>query len=68
MKLVNFRIKNFRSVQDSGDIETEDITVLIGENESGKTNILLPLWKLNPSTSNENSQLNLIKDFPRENL
>lgn len=49
MKLKRFRVFNFRSVEDSGWIETNDVTALVGTNESGKTNILLPLWKLNPA-------------------
>lgn len=49
MELKKFRVTNFRSVEDSGWIDTERITALIGTNESGKTNIMLPLWKLNPA-------------------
>lgn len=49
MILDSFRVTEFRSVQDSGWIDAEQITALIGTNESGKTNILLPLWKLNPA-------------------
>jgi predicted ATP-dependent endonuclease of OLD family len=49
MKLVRFRVTNFRSVEDSGWIDVDDVTALIGTNESGKTNVLLPLWKLNPA-------------------
>ena len=48
MKLKKFRVTNFRSVEDSGWIDADDVTALIGTNESGKTNIILPLWKLNP--------------------
>ena len=49
MILKSFRVTEFRSVKDSGWIDAESITALIGTNESGKTNILLPLWKLNPA-------------------
>jgi energy-coupling factor transporter ATP-binding protein EcfA2 len=62
MKLQRFRVTNFRSVQDSGWIETGDITALIGENESGKTNLLVPLWKLNPANG---EPINLLADAPR---
>ncbi len=48
MKLVKYQVTNFRSVEDSGWIDVSDVTALIGENEAGKTNLLLPLWKLNP--------------------
>jgi len=63
MILKKFRVTEFRSVQDSGWIDVEDITALIGTNESGKTNILLPLWKLNPA---DEGAINLQDDLPRE--
>ena len=50
MKLEKFRVTNFRSVKDSGWVETDNITTLVGINESGKSNILLALWKLNPAS------------------
>jgi len=53
MRLLRFRVTNFRSVQDSGWIETDEVTALIGTNESGKTNLLVPLWKLNPAKEGE---------------
>ena len=41
MKLKKFRIKNYKSVEDSGDCYfTDTITILAGKNESGKTSIL----------------------------
>jgi ABC-type polar amino acid transport system ATPase subunit len=42
MKLTAFRIKNFRSIKDTGwhDLAYDNITCLIGQNESGKTSIL----------------------------
>ena len=40
MILKSFRVTEFRSVKDSGWIDAESITALIGTNESGKTNIL----------------------------
>lgn len=63
MELKKFRVTNFRSVEDSGWIDTERITALIGTNESGKTNIMLPLWKLNPANEGE---INLLDDLPRD--
>lgn len=49
MKLIKYKVTNFRSVNDSGWIECDDITTLVGINESGKSNLLLALWKLNPA-------------------
>lgn len=63
MVLKSFRVTDFRSVQDSDWIDAEQITALIGTNESGKTNILLPLWKLNPA---EDGVINLQDDLPRD--
>ncbi|HEX6543526.1 MAG TPA: AAA family ATPase [Ktedonobacterales bacterium] len=63
MKLVRFRVTNFRSVEDSGWIEAGDVTALIGTNESGKTNILVPLWKLKPA---KEGSINLLTDAPRK--
>ncbi len=63
MNLFRFRVTNFRSVEDSGWIDTDSITALIGTNESGKTNLLLPLWKLNPAKDGE---INSLLDYPRK--
>lgn len=41
-----------------------NITNIIGVNESGKSNILLALWKLNPVT--DDGKINLLADLPRE--
>jgi energy-coupling factor transporter ATP-binding protein EcfA2 len=62
MKLEAFRVQNFRSVEDSGWITTEDVTALIGTNESGKTNLLMPLWKLKPAKLGD---VDPTADYPR---
>lgn len=63
MKLKKFRVTQFRSVADSGWVEAEDVTALIGTNESGKTNVLLPLWKLNPA---KEGGIIATADYPRK--
>ena len=63
MNLKRFRVTNFRSIDDSGWIETDDVTALIGTNESGKTNVLLPLWKFNPAKEGE---IVPTADYPRK--
>ncbi len=42
MKLTAFRIRNFRSIVDTGwqNLSPDNITCLIGQNESGKTSVL----------------------------
>lgn len=62
-EMLRFRVTNFRSVKDSGWIETGRITTLVGINESGKTNLLIPLWKLKPA--NGEPIIPLI-DYPRK--
>lgn len=63
MKLLRFRVKNFRSIHDSGWIENDEVTTLVGVNEAGKSNLLLALWKLKPATG---GQINLLDDIPRK--
>ena len=65
MRLKKFRVTSFRSVEDSGWIDVNDVTALIGTNESGKTNLLLPLWKLNPAKEGE---IHPTSDFPRRHF
>ena len=62
MKLTRFRVTNFRSVKDSGWVDVDDVTALIGVNESGKTNLLLPLWKLNPA---QDGEIHPTSDYPK---
>jgi hypothetical protein len=42
MKLIAFRIRNFRSIVDTGwqSLSPDNVTCLIGQNESGKTSVL----------------------------
>lgn len=63
MELVKFRITNFRSINDSGEIAVDKITSLVGRNESGKSNLILALSTLKPPGAR--TPLSAIKDFPR---
>jgi hypothetical protein len=63
MRLLRFVVTDFRSVEDSGWIETDPVAALIGVNESGKTNLLLPLWKLNPAREGE---IHPNSDYPKK--
>lgn len=48
MKITKLRIKNYKSIIDSGDCYLEsDLTILAGKNESGKTSILEALEDFN---------------------
>ena len=63
MRLESFRVRNYRSINDSGEIAVSRITALLGRNESGKSNLLRALHSLNPIEGF--SALKPIKDFPR---
>lgn len=63
MRLKSFRVRNYRSINDSGEIMASQITALLGRNESGKSNLLRALHSLNPISGFE--ALKPIKDFPR---
>jgi hypothetical protein len=62
IRLTEFKVEDFRSVVDSGWIAAERVTELIGVNESGKINLLLPLRKLNPAHEGE---LKPTSDYPK---
>lgn len=62
MKLTAFRIENFRSIHDSGWVEVDDIAVIVGKNESGKTSLLKALWKFKPFTD---VSYDLDREWPR---
>ncbi len=61
MKLLRFRVTNFRSIEDSGWVDCNDVTTLVGVNESGKSNLLLALWKLNPARE---GNIDVLHDLP----
>lgn len=63
MKLTKFQVTDFKSVEDSGWIDCDDITTLIGTNEAGKSNVLVALWKLNPAMD---GKIHPLSDFPRK--
>lgn len=48
MELKSVRIQNYRSIDDSGVVPIDDVTCLVGKNESGKTAFLHALHLLNP--------------------
>jgi predicted ATP-dependent endonuclease of OLD family len=58
-----FRVTNFRNIDDSGWIPLERVTALVGRNESGKTALLKALHKFNPGS---NEPFSPQRDFPRD--
>jgi predicted ATP-binding protein involved in virulence len=64
MRLKSFQVENFRSIRDSGCVEVDDVTCLVGKNESGKTALLHALYRLN-SINPEDGGFNPTDDYPR---
>ena len=65
MKLKRYIVFDFRSVKNSGWVDCDDVTTLVGVNESGKSNMLLALWKLNPVRDGE---IDILHDMPVDKL
>jgi AAA15 family ATPase/GTPase len=65
MVLKRYKVENFRSVLDSGWIDCEAVTTLVGINEAGKSNLLLALWKLNPARE---GKIDILHDMPVSKL
>lgn len=67
MQLKKAQITNFRSVEDSGEFSLEDITCLVGKNESGKTAVLQAIAGLNPHPATP-IKFDQERDYPRRYL
>ena len=67
MRLTSVRVCEFKSVLDSGEFETGDITCLVGKNEAGKTAVLEALYRLNPVISGHGN-FNVTHDYPRTDV
>ncbi len=63
MKLVRARVTDFKSIDDSGWVDIDAVTSMVGKNESGKTAFLGALKRLNPVDGNQQFEL---KDYPRK--
>ena len=68
MKLTKVRIKNYKCIHDSTEFDIDDITCLVGKNESGKTAILEALHKFNPfdPTDPVATKFDRSRDYPKE--
>ncbi len=65
MELKSVRIQNYRSIEDSGVVPIEDVSCLVGKNESGKTAFLHALHLLSPlNPINGKTRFDDVMDFP----
>ena len=63
MKLKSVRVRMFRNILDSTDVDIENkVTCLVGKNESGKTAFLQALWRLNPAR--RKSEFSVPEQYP----
>ena len=68
MKLKQFRVREFRSIWDSGTIEVDDeTTCFVGKNEAGKTTILTALYRTNPIRPND-AEFDETYDYPKREV
>jgi hypothetical protein len=64
MELHTIQVTNFRSIKDSGVVPIDDIICLVGKNESGKTNLLQALVRMNPAPG-QPRLFDVNDDYPR---
>ena len=68
MQIATVRVQNFRCIRDSGDIPlTQDLTILVGENESGKTSLLDALFCFNVDAEFQSADISTMSPT-RENV
>lgn len=67
MRLTKARIREYKSVWDSGEFQLGDITCLVGKNEAGKTALLEALQRINPLNA-EDAEFDVTTDYPRSEV
>jgi predicted ATP-dependent endonuclease of OLD family len=66
MKLLKARVENFKCIEDSTEFSINQVTCLVGKNESGKTALLEALYKLKPVEADKADFDE--EEFPRRHL
>lgn len=64
MKLISARVTNYKNIIDSGEFTLDDVTCLVGKNQSGKSTLLQALYRLNPVEAGLH-QFNYESDYPK---
>ena len=63
MQTISFRVRKYRHIQDSGEVELNDnLTCIVGKNQSGKTALLRALHKFNP---HQKEPYDIKREWPR---
>ena len=64
MKLISARVTNYKNTIDSGEFTLDDVTCLVGKNQSGKSTLLEALYRLNPVEPGLH-EFNYESDYPK---
>ncbi|MEO6324231.1 MAG: AAA family ATPase [Thermoanaerobaculia bacterium] len=67
MKLRKVRVREFKSVWDSGPFEVDRVVCLVGKNEAGKTALLQALYRLNPLVDGDGN-FDVTFDYPKSEV
>jgi predicted ATP-dependent endonuclease of OLD family len=67
MLLRRFHVTLFQGVLDSGPVDVDDLTCLVGKNEAGKTALLKALYRLSPIRG-EDAKFDVTDDYPRSEV
>ena len=58
--LTGLRLKNFRSISDSGELRLANLTFLLGPNSSGKTSLIHALRVARQTVDSRDQQVSLV--------
>lgn len=65
MKLLRAQVTNYKSIDDSGWVMIDNVTCLVGKNESGKTAFLQALQKLSP-VRGKSGKFDPVLEYPKK--
>ena len=66
MILRSFEVRRYKNVRCSGEVRVrDDVTCLVGKNESGKSALLQALYRLNPQPTGHEESFVGLRDYPR---
>ena len=66
MNLKSFQVRRYKNVRCSGEVAVrDDVTCLVGKNESGKSALLQALYRLNPQPTGHVESFVGLRDYPR---
>jgi predicted ATPase len=65
---MHYRVENFKSLKDTGDIEIAPLTIFIGPNGTGKSSVLQPLLFLSQTMTNSRDEIGFLSNGEYINL